>query len=146
MPRILLGLSIVNPPISGAAPKPLSSNMDSRSFLPTKTTSFASSNVYPLMVLKAPVPFGGGIKSKSVTSSLSVEGSLLKAGCFSFGSPVSYSSVINPMFDIKSTEYNNKVHSLKRECDQERPYLKECVVFHPLRQGINLTVQIQQSR
>ena len=29
-----------NPPISVAAPKPLPSDMDSRSFLPTKTPSF----------------------------------------------------------------------------------------------------------
>ena len=34
-------LSSVNPPISVAAPKPLSSNMDSGSVLPTKIPSFA---------------------------------------------------------------------------------------------------------
>ena len=34
-------LSSMNPPISVAALKPLSSNMDSRSILPTKTPSFA---------------------------------------------------------------------------------------------------------
>ena len=34
-------LSSVNPPISVAAPKPLLSNMDSRSVLPTKLPSFA---------------------------------------------------------------------------------------------------------
>ena len=33
--------SSVNPPISVAAPKPLSSNMDSRYVLPTKLPSFA---------------------------------------------------------------------------------------------------------
>ena len=32
--------SSANPPISVAAPNPLSSNMESRYFLPTKTTSF----------------------------------------------------------------------------------------------------------
>ena len=34
-------LSSANPPISVAAPKPLSSNMDSRYVLPTKIPSFA---------------------------------------------------------------------------------------------------------
>ena len=34
-------LSGANNPISVAVPKPLSSNMDSRSFLPTKTPSFS---------------------------------------------------------------------------------------------------------
>ena len=34
-------LSSTNPNISVAAPKPLSSNMDSRSFLPTKIPSFS---------------------------------------------------------------------------------------------------------
>ena len=34
-------LSSANPPISVAAPNPLSSNMDSRYVLPTKTKSFA---------------------------------------------------------------------------------------------------------
>ena len=39
----------VNPPVSVAAPKPLSlsSNMDSRSFFPTKISSFTYSNIYP---------------------------------------------------------------------------------------------------
>ena len=45
-------------------------------------SSFAQSNVYPPMPLKVPAPFGGGIKSKAVTSSLSGEGSSLKAGSF----------------------------------------------------------------
>ena len=39
--------SSANPPISVVAPKPLSSNMDSRYFLPTKILSFEYSNVYP---------------------------------------------------------------------------------------------------
>ena len=39
-------LFIVNPPISVESPKPLSSDMDSRNILPTKTPSFASSSVY----------------------------------------------------------------------------------------------------
>ena len=38
-----------NPPVSVAAPKPLSSDMDSRSIFPIKITSFAYSNVYPPM-------------------------------------------------------------------------------------------------
>ena len=64
-----------NTPILEAALKLLSSNMDSRSVLPTKTPSFASSNVYPQISLKAQSPFGGGVNSNSVTSSLSGEGS-----------------------------------------------------------------------
>ena len=55
-----------NLPISLAAPKPLSSNMDSRSVLPTKTPSVASLNVYPPMSLKSPYPFEGSIKSNAV--------------------------------------------------------------------------------
>ena len=46
-----------NQSISVVAPKPLSSNMDSRFVLPTKTPSFAPSNVYRPMSLKSPVPF-----------------------------------------------------------------------------------------
>ena len=42
-------LSSVNPPISVAAPKLPSSNMDSRYVLPTKIPSFAYQNVYPPM-------------------------------------------------------------------------------------------------
>ena len=38
-------LSSANPPTPVAVPKPLSSNMDSRSVLPTKIPSFAYSNV-----------------------------------------------------------------------------------------------------
>ena len=91
-------LSSANPLISGAAPKPLTSNMDSRSVFPTKTPFFASSNFYPPMSLNSPEPFGGGINSKAVTSSLSGEGSLLRVGSFSFGSPVSASASSNPIF------------------------------------------------
>ena len=71
-------LSSANPPISVAAPKPLSSNMESRSVFLTKIPSFSYSNIYPPMSLNPPAPFGGGIKSKAVTSSLSGEGYLLK--------------------------------------------------------------------
>ena len=53
------------------------------------------------MLLKALAPFEGGIKSKAVTSSLSGEGSLLKLGSLSFGSPLSASDVGNPIFDIR---------------------------------------------
>ena len=85
IPRILLGLCSVNSPMSVATPKPLSSNMYSRSVFPTKTPSFASSNVYPQMSLNAPALFGGGTKSKAMNSSLSGEGSSFKSGSFSFG-------------------------------------------------------------
>ena len=54
------------------------------------------------MPLKAPSPFGGGIKSKDMTLSLSGEGFSLKVGSFSFGSPVSDSAVSKPIFEIKS--------------------------------------------
>ena len=75
-------LSSANPPILVVASKPLSYNMDSRYVLPTKSPSFAYSNFYPPMALKAPAPFGGEINSKAVISSLSGEGSSLKAGSF----------------------------------------------------------------
>ena len=91
-------LSSVNPPISLAVPKALSSNMDSRSVLTTKTLSFVSSNVYRPMSLNAPALFGGGIDPKAVTSSLSGEGYPLEVGSFSFGSPVSASTVSKPIF------------------------------------------------
>ena len=104
-------MTIMNPPISVAAPKPLSSYMDSRFVLPTKTPSFASSNFYPPMSLKDLSPFGGGIKSKAVTSSLPVEGSLLKVGSFSFCSPVIASAAIKPIFSIKATGYKNKIYT-----------------------------------
>ena len=74
--------SSANPPISVAVQKPLSSNMGSISVLPTKIISFSYSNVYPPMSLNDKAPFGGSIKSKSVTSPLSGEGSLLKVGYF----------------------------------------------------------------
>ena len=64
------------------------------------------------MLLKALAPFEGGINSKALTSSLSGEGSLLKVGSFSFGSPVSASDVSNPIFEIKaikSTEDKTKI-------------------------------------
>ena len=54
-------LSSVNPPISVAAPKPLSYNMDSRYVFPKKIPSFAYSYVYPPMSLNSPESFGGGI-------------------------------------------------------------------------------------
>ena len=72
----------VNPPISVAKPKPRLSNMESRPFLSIKTPSFASSNFYPSMSLNAPATFGGGIKYKAATSSLSGEVSLLKVVWF----------------------------------------------------------------
>ena len=98
-----------NPTISVAAPKPLSSSMDSRSVVQTKIPSFASSNVYPPMPLKPPAPVGGGIKSKALNSSLSGEGYSLKVGSFSFGSPVSTSAVSKPIFYIKATEDKTKI-------------------------------------
>ena len=49
VPRIILGLSSFISPVSLAPPKPLSSNMDSISVLPTKKPSFVSSNFYPPM-------------------------------------------------------------------------------------------------
>ena len=61
------------------------------------------------MLLKALAPFEGGINSKALTSSLSGEGSLLKVGSFSFGSPVRASAVSKPIFDIKSTKDNTKI-------------------------------------
>ena len=66
----------------------------------------------------------------------------MKVGSFLFGSPVSASAVTNPIFEIKSTEENDKVHSLKNERDQERLSLKECSIFHPLRIGRSLTVEL----
>ena len=69
-----MGLPSANAPISAAAPTPISSNMDPRSGLPTKTTSFEPLNVYPLISLKEPPTFGFEIKYKAVTSSLSGEG------------------------------------------------------------------------
>ena len=108
-----MGISSVNPPISVAAPKSLSSYMDSRSVFTTKTPSFASSNDYPKISSKDPAPFGCGINPKDMTSSLTGEGYSLKVGSFSFGSPVSASAVSKPIFEIKATEENYNVHSLK---------------------------------
>ena len=54
-------LSSANPPISVAAPKPPLPYMESGYFFPTKTTSFASSNVYLPMYLIPPALFGSGI-------------------------------------------------------------------------------------
>ena len=61
------------------------------------------------MPLNSPAPFVGGIKSKGVTSSLSGEGYLLKAGSFSFGSPVCSYAVSKPIFEIKVTEENTNI-------------------------------------
>ena len=83
-----------NPPISVAALKPLPSTMDSRYIFSTKTPSFSYSNIYPPMWLNPPAPFGCGIKSKAVTTSLSGEVSSLKVGSFSFSSPVSPSDIV----------------------------------------------------
>ena len=105
---IIMVISSANPPISVAAPKPLSSNMDSISVLPTKTPSFESSNIYPPMSLQAPEPFGGGIKYNYVTLTLSGEVYLLKVGSSSFGSPVSASAVSKPIFEFKATENNKR--------------------------------------
>ena len=68
-------LSSANSPVSVVAPKPLSSNIDSRYFYPNKITSIAYQNVYPPTSLNPPAPFGGKINSKSVNSSFSGEGS-----------------------------------------------------------------------
>ena len=97
------------PPISVAAPKPLSANMDSRSVFPTKIPSFAYSNAYSPMSLNPPASFGGGIKSKAATLSLSGKGYFLKVGSFSFGSPVSDSAIGKPIFEIKATGYKTKI-------------------------------------
>ena len=104
-------LSSVIPPISVEAPKPLSSNTDSRYVFPTKIPSFAYSNFYPQISLNTSAPFVVGIKSKAVTSSLSGEGSSLKVGSFSFGSPVSASAVIKPIFEIKDIGYKNNIYT-----------------------------------
>ena len=56
------------------------------------------------MSLMTPSLFRGGIKAKAVTLSLSGEGSSLKVGFLSFGSPVSASVVSNPIFEINATE------------------------------------------
>ena len=61
------------------------------------------------MALKYPENFGGEIKAKAVTSSLSGEGSSLEVGSFSVGSPVSASTVSKPTFDIKATEYKTNI-------------------------------------
>ena len=113
MPNILLGFYSYsfNPPISIAAPKPLSSNMDSRSVFPTKISSFTYSNVYPQISLKPLAPFGGVIKSKAVTSSLSGKDLYVKVGYFSFGSSVSAFAVSKPKFDIKSTEDKTNIYT-----------------------------------
>ena len=52
------------------------------------------------MSLKSPEPetFGGGIKSKALTSSLSGEVYPLKLGYLWFGSPVSAYAVSKPIF------------------------------------------------
>ena len=54
------------------------------------------------------------INYKAVNLSLSGEGSSLKVGYFSFGSPVSASAISKTIFDIDSTEDKNKVSSLNR--------------------------------
>ena len=117
IPRIILGLSSAKLPISVAAQKSHLSNMDPIYVFPTKTPYFASSNIYPPMLLNFSETFGGGIKSKAVTSSLSGESYLLKVGSFSFVSPGSASSVSKPIFDIKSTKDKNKVYSLKSKLE-----------------------------
>ena len=116
-------LSGLNTPISVAAPKPPLPNMDSRSVLPTKTPSFASSNIYPLLSLKAPAPFRGGIKFKAATSSLSGEGYSLKLGSFSSGLPVIDSDVSKPIFEIKATEYKNNIPTPMLSGSGKTPYL-----------------------
>ena len=56
------------------------------------------------MALMAQAPFGGGINTKAMTSSLSGEGSLLELVTFLVYSPVSASVVSYTIFDIKATE------------------------------------------
>ena len=70
------------------------------------------------MSLKATSKYGDWIKSKSMTSSLSGEGSPLKVGFLFFGSPVSASAVSEPIFEMKDAGYNNKVQQLKKEKGQ----------------------------
>ena len=61
------------------------------------------------MSLKAPEPFGGGIKYKAVNLSSSGEGSSLRVGSLSFGSPVSASAVGKPIFYINATKYKTNI-------------------------------------
>ena len=61
------------------------------------------------MALNPPAPFGGGIKSKAVDSSLSCESSSPNISYFSFGSPASASAVSKKIFEIKATEDNTKI-------------------------------------
>ena len=61
------------------------------------------------MPLNPPASFGGGIKYKAITSSLSGEGYSLKVGSFSFGSTVSASAVSKPTFEIKATVYKTNI-------------------------------------
>ena len=99
-------LSSANAPILGAAPKLLPSNMDSRSFLSTKTPSFASSNVYSPMSLKVPVPFGGGVKVQGCDFIIIRWGFFIAGRLFLiFGSPLSASAVSRPIFEIKATTW-----------------------------------------
>ena len=64
---------------------------------------------YPPMSLKPPAPFGGGIKSKAVTLSLSGDISSFKVGSLSFGSPMSASAVSKPIFETNATEDKTKI-------------------------------------
>ena len=61
------------------------------------------------MSLNATASFGGGIKSKAVTSPLLGEGSSLRVSSLSFGLPVSASAVSKPVFYIKATEDKTKI-------------------------------------
>ena len=46
-----------------------------------------------------------------MTSSLSSEGSSLKVGSLPFGSPVSFSSVSNSIFEINAPDDKNKIYT-----------------------------------
>ena len=76
------------------------------------------------MSLNQPALFGGGIRFKDVTSSLSDGSSSLKVVSYSFFSPVSASAISKPIFEIKSTEDKTKIYT-PIFLDQEK-------MLHPL--------------
>ena len=85
--------------------------MDSRFFLNQKSLLFIFKCI-PTHFIKAPAPFGGGIKSNDVISSLSGEGYLLNLVSLSFGSPVSDSAISKLIFEAKATEDKTNIYTL----------------------------------
>ena len=63
------------------------------------------------MALNPPAPFGGGINSKAVASSLLGEVSWLNVVSFSYFAPVSASDDSKPIFEIKATEDKTKIYT-----------------------------------